>query len=95
MSRVQEGVLTREERFGFVILDTGEREGQEVWRDAREFIQLWSYQGERRVEFSTAKGRSTSFPAKCSILGTDLTDWHGSSIPRQDHVNWVPGKAMA
>jgi hypothetical protein len=53
LSRVQEGVLTREERFGFVILDTGEREGQEVWRDAREFIQLWSYQGERRVEFST------------------------------------------
>ena len=43
----------REERFGYLILDTGETEGREIWRDAREFIQLWSYGGARRVEFRT------------------------------------------
>jgi len=53
LSRVEEGVLTREERFGYVVLDTGEAEGREVWRDAREFIQLWSYGSTRRVEFPT------------------------------------------
>jgi hypothetical protein len=53
LSRVQQGVLAREERFGYVVLDTDEGEGQEVWGDARKFIQLWSYNGERRVEFRT------------------------------------------
>jgi hypothetical protein len=53
LSRVQEGVLAREERFGYVILDTGEAEGREVWRDAREFIRLWSYSGVPRVDFRT------------------------------------------
>jgi hypothetical protein len=53
LSRVREGVLTREERFGYVILDTGEPEGREVWRDAREFIDPWSYNGTRRVAFRT------------------------------------------
>ena len=53
LSRVDEGVLTREERFGYVILDTGELEGREVWRDAREFIYLWSYDGMRCVDFRT------------------------------------------
>lgn len=53
LSQLREGVLTREERFGYVILDTGESEGGEVWRDAREFIQLWSYDGCRRVDFRT------------------------------------------
>jgi hypothetical protein len=53
LSRVREGVLTREERFGYIILDTGEAEGREVWRDAREFIQPWSYEGVRRVDFRT------------------------------------------
>lgn len=53
LSRVREGVLMREERFGYLILDTGEAEGRETWRDAREFVQLWSYDGVRRVEFRT------------------------------------------
>jgi hypothetical protein len=53
LSRVQERVLTREERFGYIVLDTGEAEGRELWRDAREFIRLWSYGGMRRVEFRT------------------------------------------
>jgi hypothetical protein len=55
VSRVREGVLTREERFGYVVLDTGETEGREVWRDAREFIHMWSYDGMRRVEFRTRR----------------------------------------
>ncbi len=53
LSRVQNGSLTREERFGYLVLDTGEAEGQEVWRDAREFIHLWSSDGARYVEFRT------------------------------------------
>lgn len=53
LSRVPNGVLTREERFGYVILDTGEAEGREVWRDAREFIDVLSYGGVQRVEFRT------------------------------------------
>jgi hypothetical protein len=53
LSRVGEGSLAREERFGYLILDTGEAEGREVWRNAREFIHLWSYGGARRVEFRT------------------------------------------
>jgi hypothetical protein len=53
LSGVENGLLTREERFGYVVLDTGEAEGREVWRDAHEFIQLWSYDGERRVDFRT------------------------------------------
>jgi hypothetical protein len=51
LSRVQQGELRREERFGYTILETGEREAQEVWTDAREFIQLWGPDGDRRVEF--------------------------------------------
>lgn len=53
LSHVENGSLTREERFGYLILDTGEAEGQEVWRDAREFIHLWSFEGARHVEFRT------------------------------------------
>ena len=53
LSRVQEGVLHREERFGYIVLDTGEREGDETWRDARQFIELWSDEGELRVQFLT------------------------------------------
>ena len=51
LSRIQQGELRREERFGYTILDTGEREGQEVWTDAREFIWLWSSDGDPRVKF--------------------------------------------
>lgn len=47
------GLLTREERFGYLILDTGEAEGREVWRDAHEFIHLWSWDRARRVDFRT------------------------------------------
>jgi hypothetical protein len=53
LSRIREGTLTREERFGYVILDTGEAEGREVWPEARRFIHLWSYNGMRRVELRT------------------------------------------
>jgi hypothetical protein len=53
LSSVGNGTLTREERFAYLILDTGEPEGREVWRDAREFIHLWSYRGTQRVEFRT------------------------------------------
>jgi hypothetical protein len=51
LSRIQEGELRREERFGYLILETGEREGQERWRDAREFIDVQSDEGEVRVQF--------------------------------------------
>jgi|SRR5581483_5877941 len=51
LSRIREGELRREERFGYTILETGEREGQEVWTHPREFIRLWSYNGDARVEF--------------------------------------------
>ena len=53
LSGVQHGLLHREERFGYVVLDTDEREGQETWRDARQFIELWSEQGAPRVQFLT------------------------------------------
>ena len=53
LSRVGEGELTRDERFGYVMLDTGEPEGGEVWRDAREFIHVWSFDGRRGVELRT------------------------------------------
>jgi len=53
LSRVENGSLTREERYGYLVLDTGEAEGQEVWRDAREFIHVWSFDGARHVEFRT------------------------------------------
>jgi hypothetical protein len=53
LSRVREGVLTRQQRFGYVILDTGESEGREVWRDAREFIHVWSWEGVQHVNFRT------------------------------------------
>jgi len=53
LSRVENGSLTREERYGYLVLDTGEAESQEVWRDAREFIHLWSFDGARHVEFRT------------------------------------------
>jgi hypothetical protein len=53
LSRIRHGVLQRDERFGYVELDTGEPEGREVWRDAREFIKVWSYQREVRVRFRT------------------------------------------
>ena len=51
LSRIQQGELRREERYGYTILETGEREGQEVWTHPREFIRLWSYEGDPRVEF--------------------------------------------
>ena len=53
LSRIQEGILDRDERFGYVILETDEGEGQEVWRNAHEFIQVWAADGDRRVEFLT------------------------------------------
>jgi hypothetical protein len=51
LSRIQDGVLGREERFGYTILETGEREGQELWTHPREFIRLSSFEGDPRVEF--------------------------------------------
>lgn len=51
LSSVQQGELRREERFGYTILETGEREGQEVWTDPREFIRLWSDDGDLVVHF--------------------------------------------
>ena len=53
LSAIAEGVLQREERFGYVMLDTGEKEGHEVWRDAHEFVSLESFSGQRRVQFRT------------------------------------------
>ena len=55
LSGVGDGEVRREERFGYLILDTGEKEGQEVWRDAHEFISLESFSGQRRVQFRTSQ----------------------------------------
>ncbi len=55
LSRVQSGEVKRDERFGYTILDTGESEGNETWRPAREFISLWADEGQRRAEFRTWK----------------------------------------
>ena len=55
LSPVQDGELRREERFGYTILDTGEPEGREMWRDPREFIRLWSADGDRRVDFRSVQ----------------------------------------
>ena len=53
LSRVCDGTLQREERFGYLVLDTGEAEGREIWRDAREFIRVSNYGGVWKVDFRT------------------------------------------
>jgi hypothetical protein len=53
LSGIRQGLLQREERFGYLVLDTGEAEGREVWRDAREFIHVAHYSGRWRVGFRT------------------------------------------
>jgi hypothetical protein len=55
LSRIQEGELRREERFGYTILDTDEREGHEIWTHPREFIRLSRYDGDPRVEFRSVQ----------------------------------------